>query len=74
MKIYVAKIKKTEKMVYLVGVHYRKENNEYHLVPSDISALNENYHCVNDNKFPFVVDVQFKKGIGAIVNDYAEKV
>lgn len=73
MKIYVAKITKTEKMVYLLGVRIRKENDKYNLIPFDLSVKPENYN-LSESGFPIVADVKLIKGIGAIVKDYAEKV
>lgn len=72
MKLYVANKTQSEKMVYLSCVRYIKENGKFHTLSFDVSVKKENYH-LDIKTFPVVADVTFKKGVGAIVNNY-EKV
>lgn len=72
MKVYVANKSQSEKMVYLSCLRYIKENDKYHTLPINVSVRKENCNLVI-KQFPVVADVQFKKGIGAIVTNY-EKV
>lgn len=71
MKLYVYNITQSEKMVYLSCVRYIKENDKYNIVPSSVSVRKENFH-IKTIKFPFIVEVSFHKGIGAVVNPYEE--
>lgn len=71
MKLYVANITQSEKMVYLSCIRNVKENGKFNSIPITVSVKKENYH-VKITKFPLVVDAQFIKGTGAIVKNYEE--
>jgi len=71
MKLYVANITQSEKMVYLSCLRNVKENDKFHTVALTVSVKKENYH-VKINKFPLVIDAQFIKGKGAVVKNYEE--
>lgn len=76
MKVYVANIKESQKMVYLSGIRYIKKGNKYDIVPVDVSVKKEIYNqAVKDKKFtfPIIFECEFIKGKGAKIKMY-EKV
>lgn len=71
MKLYVYNITQSEKMVYLSCVRNIKKGNKFDVVPTTISLKKENFH-IDKVKFPFIIDAEFKKGIGAEVKLHEE--
>lgn len=71
MKLYVANLTQSKKMVYLSGIRYIKKDGKYTAIPSTVSLkIDEFKNKVHSIKFPFVLNIEFKKGVGAyIVNE-----
>ena len=69
MKVHVYDISQSEKMVYVRGVRYIKENDKYHVVPITVSVRKEEFLSkIQKVGFPLVLDISLVKGKGAIIN------
>lgn len=76
MKLYVANYKPTKTGKYMVtGVRYAKYGNEFKLLPVNTCMTKEEFtKGINKSKesgktFPIVLELIFKKGVGAVIKD-----
>lgn len=77
MKLYVAKVSTSEKMVYLSCIRYIKKDNKYDVVPVSISVTKENFSQSFSGKkvsFPFIIECHLEKGKQPVLKMYGEKV
>lgn len=76
MKLYVANITESEKMVYLSCIRYIKENGKYITVPFSLSLKKEQYKEAFSGKklsYPFIIECELRKGQQPMIKQY-EKV
>lgn len=77
MKLYVANISQSEKMVYLSCLRHIKKDDKYNTVPFTLSLSKEQFNETFSGKkvtFPFIIDVHLEKGKKPDVKMYGEKV
>ena len=77
MKLYVANITQSEKMVYLSCLRYVKENGKYIAVSFPVSLKKDKFNSAFGGKkipFPFIIEAEFKKGSQPDIKLYGEKV
>lgn len=77
MKIYVAKVTTSEKMVYISGLRHIKKDDKYNTIPVTISVTKEIFSEAFSGKkvgFPFVIDCHLEKGKAPVLKLYGEKV
>lgn len=72
MKLYVSNIVTRNDRVYVEGVRHRKiADNKYQseVVNTSFKVDEFKKHSSNIKGFPIIIDISFRKGIGAVFNE-----
>lgn len=68
MKVKIAEVRPVKDSVYVKGIRTRKVNNQFIDEVVNIRFSKENWHKPEKIILPWVIDVSFIKGKGAILN------
>lgn len=77
MKLYVANISQSEKMVYLSCIRNIKKDDKFSSIPFTLSVKKELFNSAFSGKkvtFPFIIDVHLEKGKEPVIKLWNEKV
>lgn len=71
MKLYVANISSHGDRVYVEGVRHVRIDGKFEsrVVNTSFKADDFKKHSANMKSFPIIIDISFKKGIGAVFNE-----